>query len=136
MKAAAASIDAYLADVPPDQRAALERLRRQIREAAPDAEECISYGLPTFKLNGSLVHFGAAKSHCAFYPHSVIEPFADRVKAYDTSKGTIRFQPENPLPEALVREIVEYRVAQNAQIAADRAARKRGQRGSAPPKSA
>jgi len=116
--------------------AALERLRRQIREAAPDAEECISYGLPTFKLNGSLVHFGAAKSHCAFYPHSVIEPFADRVKAYDTSKGTIRFQPENPLPEALVREIVEYRVAQNAQIAADRAARKRGQRGSAPPKSA
>jgi len=125
MKAAAASIDAYLADVPPDQRAALEALRRQIREAAPGAEECISYGLPTFKLNGSLVHFGAARGHCAFYPHSVIEPFADRLKAYDTSKGTIRFQPDSPLPEALVREIVEYRVAQNAQIAAERAARKR-----------
>lgn len=136
MKAAAASIDAYLADVPPDQRAALERLRRQIRDAAPDAEEGISYGLPTFRLNGALVHFGAARNHCAFYPHSVIEPFADRLKAYDTSKGTIRFQPESPLPEALVREIVEYRVAQNAQIAADRAARKRSQRGSAPLKSA
>jgi len=125
VKAAAASIDAYLANVPPDQRAALERLRRQIREAAPGAEEGISYGLPTFRLNGALVHFGAAKGHCAFYPHSVIEPFADRLKAYDTSKGTIRFQPESPLPEALVREIVEYRAAQNLEIAAERAARKR-----------
>lgn len=125
MKAAAASIDAYLAEVPPDQRAALQVLRRQILAAAPGAEECISYGLPSFRLNGALVHFGAAKNHCAFYPHSVIEPFADRLKAYDTSKGTIRFQPENPLPEALVREIVEYRVAQNLEIAAERAARKR-----------
>jgi uncharacterized protein YdhG (YjbR/CyaY superfamily) len=124
VKAAAASIDAYLAAVPPDQRAALETLRRQIRDAAPDAEECISYGLPTFRLSGALVHFGAAKNHCAFYPHSVIEPFADRLKAYDTSKGTIRFQPENPLPEALVRDIVEYRIAQNAEIAADRAAKR------------
>lgn len=125
MKAAAASIDAYLANVPPDQRAALECLRRQIREAAPGAEEGISYGLPTFRLNGALVHFGAARNHCAFYPHSVIEPFADRLKAYDTSKGTIRFQPDNPLPEALVREIVEYRVVQNLEIAAERAALKR-----------
>ncbi|WP_419253951.1 iron chaperone [Caulobacter sp. ErkDOM-YI] len=125
MKAAAASIDAYLAEVPPDQRAALEALRRQIRDAAPDAEECISYGLPSFRLNGLLVHFGAAKRHCAFYPHNVIEPFADRLKAYDTSKGTIRFQPAAPLPEALVREIVQYRVVQNLEIAAERAARKR-----------
>ena len=124
MKAAAASIDAYLAEVPPDQRAALDTLRRQILAAAPGAEECISYGLPTFKLNGSLVHFGAAKTHCAFYPQGVVEHFADQLKAYDISKGTIRFQPEKPLPEALVREIVAYRVAQNAQIAADRAARK------------
>lgn len=125
MKAAAASIDDYLSRVPPDQRAALEALRRQILAAAPGAEECISYGLPTFKLNGALVHFGAAKNHCAFYPHGVVEEFADRLKAYDTSKGTIRFQPESPLPEALVREIVEYRVAQNLEIAAERAARKR-----------
>ena len=125
MKAAAASIDAYLAEVPPDQRAALETLRRQILAAAPGAEECISYGLPTFKLNGSLVHLGAAKGHCAFYPQGVVERFADRLKGYDTSKGTIRFQPEKPLPEALVREIVQYRAAQNAQIAAERTARKR-----------
>ena len=125
MKAAAASIDDYLSKLPADQRAALERLRRQILAAAPGAEECISYGLPTFKLNGSLVHFGAAKNHCAFYPHGVVEHFADRLKAYDTSKGTIRFQPDSPLPEALVREIVEYRIAQNLEIAAERAARKR-----------
>lgn len=122
---AAASIDDYLSGVPADQRAALEVLRCQILAAAPGAEEGISYGLPTFKLNGSLVHFGAAKRHCAFYPHGVIEVFADRLRAYDTSKGTIRFQPDAPLPEALVREIVEYRVAQNAEIVAERAARKR-----------
>jgi len=125
MKAAAASIDAYLAEVPPDQRAALETLRRQIRDAAPDAEECISYGLPSFRLNGLLVHFGAARRHCAFYPHNVIEPFAERLQAYDTSKGTIRFQPDTPLPEALVREIVQYRVVQNLEIAAERAGRRR-----------
>lgn len=125
MKAAAVSIDAYLADVPLDQRAALEGLRRQILAAAPGAEECVSYGLPSFRLNGLLVHFGAAKRHCAFYPHGVIEVFSDRLKAYDTSKGPIRFQPDSPLPEALVREIVECRVAQNARIAAERAARKK-----------
>ena len=124
MKAAAASIDDYLSRVPADQRAALETLRRQILAAAAGAEECISYGLPTFKLNGALVHFGAAKGHCAFYPQGVVEHFADRLTAYDTSKGTIRFQPDQPLPEALVREIVEYRVAQNREAEASRAAKR------------
>lgn len=126
MKAAAASIDAYLADVPTEQRAALETLRRQILAAAPGAQECISYGLPSFRLNGLLVHFGAAKGHCAFYPHGVIEVFAQKLQAYNTSKGTIRFQPDKPLPEALVREIVQYRVVQNLELAAERAGRKRG----------
>lgn len=124
MKAAAASIDAYLAQLPPDQRAALEALRRQIREAAPDAEECISYGLPTFKLNGNLVHFGAAAKHCAFYPGAVIDRFADRLAGFETSKGTIRFQPEKPLPPDLVAEIVEHCIARNVEIAAGRAKRK------------
>jgi uncharacterized protein YdhG (YjbR/CyaY superfamily) len=126
---AAASIDAYLADIPPDQRAALETLRRQIRAAAPHAEECISYGLPSFRQDGLLVHFGAARRHCAFYPHGVIEAFAERLAAYDTSKGTIRFQPENPMPEALVADIVRYRLAQNAEVAAERAARPRSRKG-------
>jgi uncharacterized protein YdhG (YjbR/CyaY superfamily) len=124
VKAAAASIDDYLSKLPAEQRAALEILRGQIHAAAPGAEECISYGLPTFKLNGALVHFGAAKRHCAFYPHGVIEVFADRLQAYDTSKGTIRFQPDSPLPEAVIREIVEYRIAQNLEIAAERAAKR------------
>jgi uncharacterized protein YdhG (YjbR/CyaY superfamily) len=124
MKAAAASIDDYLAQLPPDQRAALEILRRQIRALAPEAVETISYGLPTFKLNGSLVHFGAAAKHCAFYPGAVVDAFADRLAGFETAKGTIRFQPHAPLPPELVADIVRHRMAENARIAAERAARK------------
>lgn len=125
MKAAAASIDAYLAEVPPEQRAALEVLRGQIRAVAPEATEVISYGLPTFKLDGNLVHFGAAAKHCAFYPGAVIDRFAERLAGFETSKGTIRFQPDAPLPPDLVREIVEHCVARNAEIAAGRATRRK-----------
>jgi len=124
MKAAAASIDAYLAELPADQRAALEVLRSQIRAAAPEAVEAISYGLPTFKLDGNLVHFGAAAKHCAFYPGAVIDRFAARLAGFETSKGTIRFQPDAPLSPDLVRDIVEHCVARNAEIAAERARRK------------
>jgi uncharacterized protein YdhG (YjbR/CyaY superfamily) len=125
MKPPAASIDAYLAKLPADQRAALETLRGQIRAVVPQAQEAISYGLPTFKLDGNLVHFGAAANHCAFYPGGVVEQFGDRLKGFETAKGTIRFQPDAPLPPELIREIVEYRVAQNRAIAAERAARKK-----------
>jgi uncharacterized protein YdhG (YjbR/CyaY superfamily) len=125
MKPPAASIDDYLAKLPPDQHAALEILRGQIRALAPGAEETISYGLPTFKLNGNLVHFGAAANHCAFYPGAVVDRFADRLKGFELGKGTIRFQPDAPLPPDLIRDIVEYRVAENERIAAGRAARKR-----------
>lgn len=119
-----ASIDAYLANLPPDQRQALETLRGQIRALVPEAEEAISYGLPTFKLKGNLVHFGAAAKHCAFYPGAVIEQFADRLAGFETAKGTIRFQPDRPLPPDLIRDIVLHRIAQNEAIAAERAARK------------
>jgi len=125
VKPAAVSTDAYLADLPDDQRAALETLRRQIRAVVPEAEETISYGLPTFRLHGNLVHFGAAARHCSLYAGSVISHFAEPLADFDTSKGTIRFQPDRPLPEALVREIVQYRVVQNLEIAAERAMRKR-----------
>lgn len=125
MKPPAASIDDYLAKLPADQRAALETLRRQIRALAPEAQEAISYGLPTFKLNGNLVHFGAAAKHCAFYPGAVIEAFAERLAGFETAKGTIRFQPDAPLPPDLVADIVQHRIVQNAAIAAERAARKR-----------
>lgn len=124
MKPPAASIDDYLSKLPAEQRAALETLRGQIRALAPGAEEAISYGLPTFRLNGNLVHFGAAAKHCAFYPGAVITQFADRLKGFETAKGTIRFQPDAPLPPELVEDIVRHRVAQNAAIAAERKARK------------
>jgi uncharacterized protein YdhG (YjbR/CyaY superfamily) len=125
MKPPAASIDAYLAKLPADQRTALELLRGQIRGVAPEATEAISYGLPTFKLDGNLVHFGAAAKHCAFYPGAVVEQFAEQLAGFETSKGTIRFQPDAPLPPALVREIVEHCVARNREIAAGRAVRKK-----------
>ena len=125
MKPPAASIDAYLAKLPADQKAALETLRDQIRALAPEAQETISYGLPTFKLDGNLVHFGAAAKHCAFYPGAVVDVFAERLKGFETSKGTIRFQPDAPLPPELVRDIVAHCVARNREIAAGRAVRKK-----------
>ena len=111
-KIAAGTIDEYLARLPPDKRAALQWLRRHIRAAAPAAEECISYGIPAFRLDGKLlVHFGAAARHCAFYPGAVIESFRDELRGYDTSKGTIRFQPGDPLPAGLVTRIVQAQIA-------------------------
>lgn len=102
----------YLAALGGDQRAALEALRKVIRAAAPAAEECISYNLPTFRLNGRmLVSYGAAKNHCAFYPGSVLQELGDELKNYHTSKGTIRFTASKPLPSALVRRLVKLRIA-------------------------
>ena len=109
------STDAYLATVTPDKRTALEALRKSIKAAAPKAEECISYGVPAFRLNGKLlVAYGAAANHCAFYPGSVVQDLKDELKDYDTSKGTIRFPPDKPLPAALVRKLVKARIAENA----------------------
>ncbi len=112
-----ATIDEYLAAVSPDKRAALEKLRRNIRAAAPEAEECISYQVPAFRLAGRmLVAFGAAANHCAFYPGAFpLEACKDELRAYDTSKGTIRFQADKPLPVALVRKLVKARIAENEQ---------------------
>ena len=110
------TIDDYLASLSHDQGAALEKLRKIIRAAAPDAEECISYGLPAFRLNGMLVAFGATANHCAFYPmnSSTVKAHQEELKDYDTSKGTIRFQPDKPLPATLVRKLVKARIAENA----------------------
>lgn len=106
--------DDYLAAVSDDKRAALEKLRKAIRAATPKAEECISYGLPAFRLKGRfLVALGAAANHCAFYPGSVVQTLKEELKDYDTSKGTIRFPANKPLPFALVRKLVKARVAQN-----------------------
>ncbi|MEO6036165.1 MAG: DUF1801 domain-containing protein [Verrucomicrobiota bacterium] len=111
------TIDEYLKSAGAEQRVALERLRRTIRTAAPQSEECISYGLAAFRLNGRLlVAFGAWSQHCALYPMSsrIVEPFLDQLKNFETSKGTIRFTPDQPLPASLVKKIVKARIAENA----------------------
>ncbi len=111
------TIDEYLAGVSPAQRAALQKIRRSIRAAAPKAEECISYGLAAFKLDGRpLVAFGASAGHCAFFPMSgtTVADHAAELEGYDTSKGTIRFAADKPLPAALVRKLVKARIAENA----------------------
>jgi len=115
MAAKPTTMDEYLAALSADKRAALEKLRRVIRSAAPQAEECISYQIPSFRLNGILVGFGAATNHCAFYlcNASTVKKFQDELRAYDTSKGTIRFAPDKPLPVALVRKLVKARIADN-----------------------
>lgn len=115
------TIDAYLAALPQDQRVALDKLRQQILALAPGAEECISYGQPAFRLDGRLlVALGATAEHCALYPlsSSWIKAHHDDLKGYPTSKGTIRFQADKPLPVPLVRRLVKERVAQNAAKAA------------------
>ena len=110
------TIDEYLAALSDDQRTALAKLRNVIRDAVPKAEECISYQVPAFRLDGRmLVAFGAAACHCAFYPgSSAIEAHKGELKAYDTSKGTIRFQADKPLPAVLVRKLVKARIAATA----------------------
>ena len=116
-KQRAATINDYLAGLEEDQRTALEKLRKTIRAAAPNAEEGFSYGLPAFRLDGRpLVGFGAAAGHCAFYPMSgsIVAAHRDELKAFQTSKGTIRFQPDKPLPAALVRKLVKARLAEVA----------------------
>ena len=108
------TIDEYLAALSRDKRAALEKLRRAIRAAAPNAEECISYQIPGFRLGGRLlVSFGAAANHCAFYPGAFpVKAHQRELEAYDTSQGTIRFPADEPLPAALVRKLVKARIAE------------------------
>jgi uncharacterized protein YdhG (YjbR/CyaY superfamily) len=113
------SIDEYLAAVAPDQRAALQKLRKTIHAAAPEAEEYIGYGLAAFRLHGKpLVAFGATAKHCAFYTMSgtTIDAHQADLAGYDTSKGTIRYAAAKPLPAALVRTLVKARIAENAAL--------------------
>ncbi len=110
------TIDEYLSTVGAGQRAALERLRRIVRAAAPRAQECIHYGLPAFRLDGPLVAFKAGANHCSFFllSSTTLAAHEEDVEGYDTSAGTIRFQPDEPLPVALVRKLVKARLAENA----------------------
>jgi uncharacterized protein YdhG (YjbR/CyaY superfamily) len=111
-----AEAEAYLARVPEPARATLETIRATIRAAAPkEATEALSYGFPSFQYKGALVAYAAFKEHCSLFPmgSSAIEEFADELKGFRTSKGTIQFPMDEPLPKALVKKIVKARVAQN-----------------------
>lgn len=115
-------IDEYLASLPDDKRATLTELRRMIKDVAPQAVEVMAYGMPGFKYRGRpLVYFAAAKNHCALYGPAVVA-HQEELAGYDTSKGTVRFPPGEPLPEALVRRLVTGRMAE---IEAAEAGRKR-----------
>ena len=124
------TIDDYLAPLSSDKRAALQKLRKSIRSAAPGAEECIAYGIPAFRLQGRmLVAFGAAAKHCAFYPGALpVRVLETELADYSTSKGTIRFKADAPLPPALVRKLVKARVAEysDSKPAATRGGKRKG----------
>ena len=109
------AIDEYLAGLSPENRAALEKVRRAIHAAAPRAEECISYGMPAFRLNGELIAgFKATANHCSFHPMSgdTVATLKADLSGYETSKGTIKFSASAGLPSTLVRKLVKARIAE------------------------
>jgi uncharacterized protein YdhG (YjbR/CyaY superfamily) len=126
----AKDVNAYLARVPTDQRASLEKLRQTIKSAVPDAFEVISYGIPTFKLDGRmLVSYAAFSEHCSFFPGAgPIDVHQDELKSFQTSKGTVRFTTAKPLSSALVKKLVKTRVRLNEEQMKKRAAKKTGAR--------
>ena len=109
------NVEEYLTDVPADKRMALEKLRKTIRSVVPKAEEYISYGMPTFKYNGPLVSYAAFKEHCSLFPwgSGLIKKYAEELKPFKTSKGTIQFTVDKPLPAALVKKIIKDRMKEN-----------------------
>jgi uncharacterized protein YdhG (YjbR/CyaY superfamily) len=110
------SIDEYIAGFQPDVQALLKKMRATIRNVAPDAEETISYQMPTFRLHDNLVHFAAFKQHVGFYPTpSGIENFSNELAGYKTSKGAIQFPLDKPIPFNLISEIVKFRVQENVE---------------------
>jgi uncharacterized protein YdhG (YjbR/CyaY superfamily) len=121
------SIDEYIATFPEEIQARLEAVRATIKAAAPEAEERISYQMPTFVLNGHLVYFAAWKDHIGFYPASgrVTEVFKDELARYASGKGSVRFPMSQPLPLELISKIVQFRVTENLEIAATKARKKK-----------
>jgi uncharacterized protein YdhG (YjbR/CyaY superfamily) len=119
MRAAAETIDQYIAEFPKDIQKKLKDLRTTIQKAAPKASEKISYAMPTFELHGNLVHFAAFKNHIGFYPAPrAIQEFKKELAGFEGGKGTVQFPLDKPLPLSLVSKIVKFRVAQNMEKAA------------------
>jgi uncharacterized protein YdhG (YjbR/CyaY superfamily) len=109
-------VDEYLARVPEPARSTLNKIRAVIRSAVPaEATEGISYGIPSFKFKGWLVGYAAFANHCSFFPGALPKKFANELKGFSTSKGTIRFPVDKPLPAALVKKLVRARIAEKEQ---------------------
>jgi uncharacterized protein YdhG (YjbR/CyaY superfamily) len=109
--AKATTIDEYIADFPTDVQKILQQIRATIKEAAPEAGEKISYGMPTFTLKGNLIHFAAFKNHIGLYPTpNGIEEFKEELSAYKGAKGSVQFPIDKPMPLALITRIVKFRV--------------------------
>lgn len=112
------SVDEYIAEFPADVQQILAKIRSTIRESAPNAGEKIAYGIPTFTLNGNLVHFAAFKNHVGFYPDpSGIEAFARELSPYQSAKGSVQFPLSQPIPYDLISRIVRFRVQENQEKA-------------------
>lgn len=117
-RSTAKSIDEYVAEFPPDTRKTLAEMRALIRAAAPAATEKMSYAIPTFHLNGNLVHFAAYEHHIGFYPGSSgIEAFKKELRPYKSAKGSVQFPLGEPLPKDLIRRMVAFRVEANSKKA-------------------
>jgi len=113
-KPTSSEIDAFIAKYPKDVQMILNKIRETIRNAAPGAEETINYGIPTFILNGNLVHFSAFKTHIGFYPTpSGIEKFKKELSKYEAAKGSVKFPLDKPIPYVLIEKIVKFRVKEN-----------------------
>ena len=112
-------IDAYIAGFPADVQQILEKVRMTIREAAPQAKETINYQIPTFTLEGNLVHFAGFKQHIGFYPTpSGIEKFKNELAGYESAKGSVQFPLDQPIPYDLISKIVAFRIQENLEKAA------------------
>ena len=119
------TIDEYIADCPENVQPHLEKVRAAIRKAAPDAEEAIKYGMPTFVLNGNLIHFASWTNHVGLYPGSrPIEMFKDELAKYEISKGTVRFPLDKPIPLGLIGKITKFCVKRNSERAAAKSMKK------------
>ena len=119
------NIDDYIAGFPAEVREILEQIRSTIRKAAPDAKETINYGIPTFTLNGNLVHFAGFKGHIGFYPTpSGIEKFKEELSVYEGAKGSVQFPLDKPMPLGLIRKIVKFRVQENLERAGTKGKKK------------
>jgi len=123
----AKNIDEYIADFPKEIQTILKKVRATIRKSAPDAEETINYGTPTFTLKGNLVHFAGFKNHIGFYPTpSGIEKFKKEISEYEWAKGSVKFPLNGPIPYELIDKIVKFRVKENLEKAETKGKKSKG----------